>query len=152
VSASTYPSSTTIYSGSLLGGDAAALRADDGSVFQVGSTTSGSRLTSWYGRVKGVSNASTRMSVIYRGSHSRSCTQSLYLWNWSNGYWVRAQQSAAGPTKTDASFTAIGSLASYVSGSGGDGDVAVRVHCTRSDTVAFTTSADFMRVTFWKPS
>jgi len=29
---------------------------------------------------------------------------------------------------------------------------SVRVHCTRSDTVAFTKSGDLMRVTFTKPS
>jgi hypothetical protein len=147
-----YPASTTIYSGSLLGGGASALRTDDGSVYQVASTTSGPRLTSWYGRVKGVSNASTSIRVTYRGSHSNSCTQSLYLWNWSNGYWIRAHRSSSGPVKTEASFTVTGSLASYVSGAGGDGDVAVRVHCTRSDPVGFTTSADLMRVTFSKPA
>jgi hypothetical protein len=147
-----YPNSTKIYSGSLVGGDATRLHADDGSLYQVASTTSGTRLTSWYGRVSGVSNALTQLSVAYRGSHSASCTQGIYLWNWANGYWVRYSSTTGGPTETEASFTLTGSLASYVSGTTGDGDVAVRVHCTRTDTVGFRTGGDLMRVTYWKPA
>jgi uncharacterized protein YkwD len=151
VSASAYPASTTIYSGSLVAGDATRLRADDGSLYQVASTTTGTRLTSWYGRVSGVSNALTRLAVAYRGSHSAACTQGIYLWSWSSGYWVRFSSTSGSTSETEASFTLTGSLAGYVSGTTGNGDVAVRVHCTRSDTVAFTTGGDLMRVTFWNP-
>lgn len=151
MSANAYPGSTTIYSGSLVAGDATRLHADDGSLYQVAATTTGSRLTSWYGRVSGVSNALTQLAVTFRGSHSAACTQGIYLWNWSNGYWVRYSSTTGGPTETQASFALTGSLASYVSGATGNGDVAVRVHCTRSDTVGFTTSGDLMRVSFWRP-
>jgi hypothetical protein len=106
-----------------------------------------------YGRVGGVSNSLTRLTVTFRGSHSAACTQAIYLWNWSSGYWVRySSTTAGGPTETEASFTVTGALASHVSGSTGDGDVAVRVHCTRTDSVGFTTSGDLMRVTFWRPA
>jgi hypothetical protein len=121
-------------------------------MYEVASTTSGSRITSWYGRVGGVSNALTKLTVTYRGSHSASCAQGVYLWNWANGYWVRFSSATAGATETEFTFSLTGSLASFVSGTAGDGDVAVRVHCTRSDGVAFTTSGDLMRVTFWKPA
>jgi hypothetical protein len=60
--------------------------------------------------------------------------------------------TSGGPTETEASFTLTAALASYVSGTTGNGDVAVRVHCTRTDTVVFTTSGDLMRVTFWRPA
>jgi uncharacterized protein YkwD len=152
VSGTVYPSSTTIYSGAVAGGDATRLHADDGSFFQVASTTAGTRTTSWYGRVSGVSNSLTQLHVAYRGSHSAACSQGVYLWNWSSGYWVRYSAFSAGPTETEAAFTLVGSLASFVSGATGNGDVAVRVHCTRSDTVPFTTSGDLLRVTFWKPA
>lgn len=135
-----------------MGGDATRLHADDGSLYRVASTTSGTRLTSWYGRVGGVSNALAQLSISYRGSHSAACSQGIYLWNWSNGYWVRYSSTAGGPSETEASFTLTGALGSYVSGTTGNGDVAVRVHCTRSDTVGFTTSGDLMRVTFWRPA
>jgi hypothetical protein len=150
--ASAYPSATMIYSGSLLAGDATRLGADDDNLFQVASAVLGTRLTSWYGRIAGVSNSLTSMTVTYRGSHSAACTQSIYLWNWLNGYWVRFFSAVGGPNETEISFSPTSSLASYVSGTTGDGEVAVRVHCTRNDTVPFTTSGDLMRITFVQPS
>jgi uncharacterized protein YkwD len=152
VSVSAYPASTTIYSGALKAGDATRLHADDGQLYELNSTISGTSLTSWYGRVGGVSNALTRLTITYRGSHSATCAQGVYLWNWSYGYWVRFWSANVGPTETEAAFTLTGSLASYVSGLSGDGDVAVRIHCTRADTVGFTSAADLMRVAFWKPA
>ena len=41
-----------------------------------------------------------------------------------------------------------GTLADYVSGTTGDGDVAVRVRCTRADAYNFATRGDLLRVTF----
>jgi uncharacterized protein YkwD len=147
-SVTVYPSSTTIYSGSLVAGDATRLHADDDSFYQVASTTSGSRLTSWYGRIGGVSNALTQLTITYRGSHSAACTQAVYLWNWANGYWVRYSSASGGSTETETSFTLTGAVTNYVSGTTGNGEVAVRVHCNRGDGGAFTTRGDLMRVTF----
>jgi uncharacterized protein YkwD len=152
VSASAYPASTTIYSGSLKAGDATRLAADDGSLYEVASTKTGSRLTSWYGRVNGVSNALTRLTVTYRGSHSGACAQTVYLWNWANGYWVRFSSANGGPTENQVTFSLIGSPSTYVSGTTGNGEVAVRVHCMRTDAVAFTTRGDLMRVVYVKPA
>jgi hypothetical protein len=115
-------------------------------------TANATRLTSWYGRVSGVSNALTSLTVTYRGSHSAACTQTLYLWHWSTGYWVRFSSAEAGPAESEIAFTVTSALDDYVSGTAGDGDVAVRVHCARSNAVAFTTSADLMRVTYSKPA
>lgn len=131
-----------------MAGDATRLHADDGSFYQVASTPSGTRLTSWYGRLGGVPNALTQLTITYRGNHSAACTQGIYLWNWANGYWVRFSSASGGPTETEASFTVTGAVSTYVSGTSGNGEVAVRVHCTRSDTVGFTTGGDLMRVTF----
>jgi hypothetical protein len=140
-----------IYSGSIVSGDATSLAADDGNMFQVGSVGS-STLTSWYGRVSGVSNSLTSLTVTYRGSHSAACTQVIYLWNWTYGYWVRFSSTTGGPTETGVTFSPTSSLASYVSGSSGDGDVAVRVHCTRTDATPFTTSGDLMKVASLRPA
>jgi hypothetical protein len=147
-----YPVSTAIYSRSLRAGDHVRLWADDESLFQVASASTRTSLTSWYGRVTGVSNALTGLSVVYRGSHSAACAQTVYLWHWANGYWVRFSSANGGPTESEVTFALTSSLASYVSGTTGDGVVAVRVHCTRTDAVAFTTAGDLMRVTFWKPA
>ena len=43
-----------------------------------------------------------------------------------------------------------GTLADYVSGATGDGDVAVRIRCTRADAKNFATRGDLLRVTFTK--
>lgn len=152
MSATGYPGSTTVYSGLVVAGDATRLHADDGSLYEVASSATGARLTSWYGRVGGVSNALTQLAVLFRGSHSAACAQSIYLWNWANGYWVRYSSMNGGPTEAEASFSLTGELASYVSGTTGNGEVAVRVHCTRSDTVGFTTSGDLLRVSTWSPA
>jgi hypothetical protein len=141
-----------IYSGSPGAGDAARLQSDDGGLYQVVAAPSAARLTSWYGRVSDVSNALTSLTVTYRGSHSAACTQTIYLWHWATGYWVRFSSANAGPTESEITFTVTSALDDYVSGTAGDGRVAVRVHCTRSDAVAFTTSADLMRVTYSKPA
>ena len=152
IRATAHPVSTTLYSGSVKAGDASRLRADDGSAYEVSSTSSPTRLTSWYGRFPGVSNELTRLVVTYRGSHSAICEQTLYLWSFAMGHWVRVASGLGGPTETEVTFSPAGSLTSYVSGTAGDGEVAVRVHCTRSDAVGFTSAGDLMQVTFWKPA
>jgi uncharacterized protein YkwD len=150
--ASEHPGSTTIYSGSLVAGDATRLQSDDGSVYQVAAAPSATRLTSWYGRVSGVPNAATGLTVTYRGSHSATCAQTLYLWHWATGYWVRFASADAGPAEREFTFAVTSAVDDYVSGTAGEGKVAVRVHCSRTDAAAFTTSADLMRVTYAKPT
>ncbi len=43
-----------------------------------------------------------------------------------------------------------GTLADYVSGTSGDGDVAVRIRCARSDATSFYASGDLMKVVYEK--
>lgn len=107
--------------------------------------------SSWYGRISGVPNALTDLTVAYRGSHSAACAQTLYLWHWPTGYWVRFSSANAGPTESEVAFTVASAPDSYVSGTAGDGVVAVRVHCARSVAARFRTSADLLRVT-WGPA
>ena len=54
----------------------------------------------------------------------------------------------AGTTPVTISGVAAGTLADYVSGTTGNGDVAVRVHCARSDTLAFTSSTDLLKLVY----
>jgi uncharacterized protein YkwD len=152
VGGSEYPNSTTIYSGSLLAGDATRLQSDDGNFYRLAAVPHRRRLTSWYGRVSGVPNAVTSLTVTYRGSHSATCVQTLYLWHWATGYWVRFASADAGPAESEMTFAVTNAVDDYVSGTAGEGKVAVRVHCSRTDAAAFTTSADLMRVTHAKPT
>ena len=145
-----YPSSTTIYYGSLRSGDASRLTSDNDSYYQVNSTTSGTRTSDWYGRMTGVSNALKSLSVTYKGKNSASCSQTLYVYNWTTGYWVKLDGRTVGTSVVTVSAAASGTLAEYVSGTSGDGDVAVRVRCTRGDGVNFYASGDLLKIVFDK--
>ncbi len=43
-----------------------------------------------------------------------------------------------------------GTLADYVSGTSGDGEIAFRVRCTRGDYTSFYVSGDLMKAAFTK--
>jgi hypothetical protein len=146
VSVSAVPSRKRIGSGTLKAGDAPSLAANDGTVLQ----TSGRRVTSWSGRIEGVPNDLPALSVTYAGSHSARCRQTISLWNWTTGSWERFSVTSGGPVKSEVTFSPATSLGSYVSGTLGDGDVMVRVHCRRNDRLRFTTRGDLLQVAFEK--
>jgi hypothetical protein len=133
-----------VFTGSAVSGGAAQLASRDGSAYVV----SGPGRTSWYGQLSGVPNALRTLSVTYAGSQSTSCTQVLWVWNWSAGTWAALDSRAAGTTSQEVSGTNSSSPGSYVSGSSGNGDMYVAVTCDRSDGASVTTSGDLMRVTY----
>jgi excinuclease ABC subunit C len=53
-----------------------------------------------------------------------------------------------GTSEVSATLTVAGTLADYVTGTSGDGDVAVRVRCTRGDSTSFYTSGDLMKIVY----
>ncbi len=53
-----------------------------------------------------------------------------------------------GPTSATVSLAPTGTLANYVSGSSGNGDIAVRVACTRSDLASFYASGDQLKIQY----
>ena len=55
-----------------------------------------------------------------------------------------------GTSETGFTVALGGTLANYVSGTSGDGDVALRVRCTRSDSVNFHVSGDLMKIAYTK--
>ena len=146
-----YPSSTTIVSGTLRSGDASRLLSDDNAYYQVNSTTSGTRVSDWYGRFNYVSNSLTSLKLTYRGAASTSCSQVAYVYNWTTGSWVTLNSRTAGTSESEFTVAPGGTLADYVSGTSGDGDVLLRVRCTRSDSVNFYTAGELMRAVFTKP-
>lgn len=144
----TAPGSVTIFSGALQAGDATSLAVADGRNYQVNSA--GGRI-SWYGRFYGLPNAMRSLALKFVGSASQPCTQTVSLWNWTYGYWVVYDSRSVGATPTTVMAAAGGSLADYVSGASGNGDVAVRVSCSRSDYTLFSTSGDLLNVTYGTP-
>ena len=143
------PSSVALYAGSVRSGGAAQLGADDNSYFAVNSTTSGTRVADWYGLINRVSNALKSLKVRYRGKSSYSCNQSLYVYKWTTGSWTRFDSRTLGTSELEVNVSVSGTLADYVSGTSGDGDVAVRLRCTR-DSGSYYTSSDLLQITYEK--
>ena len=145
-SATAYPSATTITSGTLSSGSYSRLAADDNSYYSVSSTRSGTRTTAWYGRVTGVSNDLRTLQVTYKGRNSLSCSQTLSVWRWTTNSWVQLDARSVGTTEYQVDRSVSGTLADYVSGTTGNGDVQVQVRCTSASN--FTASGDLLRVSF----
>ena len=141
-----FPSSTTIVAGSYRAGSASSLRAADGATYQVNAASGRS---DWYGRITGVPNSLRSLAFTYTGSSSAACTQRVMLYNWTYGSWAVLTSRTAGTTAATVTAAAGGTLSNYVSGSTGNGDVAVRVQCTSpSYYTAFFTSGDLLKITY----
>ena len=147
------PAAVTIQSGSVRSGGPADLSANDNSFYQVSSTSSKTYKAYWYGTVNGVSNALRTLSVTYRGKNSASCTQTLWIYNWTKGSWIQLDSRSVGTTEVAIQKSptgTTGALAEFVSGSSGDGDVRIRVRASRSSG-RFYSSGDLMTASFTAP-
>jgi hypothetical protein len=146
-----WPNATTILNGTLRSGTFSNLLADDDVYYEVNSTTSGTRTSAWYGTFSGVTNSLSSLRVSYRGKNSRSCTQTVAIWRWSNSSWVTLDSRTVGTSEvTVANLAPGGTLANYVSGSTGNGDVRVRVRC-RTSSGAFFSSGDLLQIAYVRP-
>ena len=150
-SVSATPSDVAIETGTLRAGNAARLASDNNSYYQVNSTTAGTRTTSWYGRFTGVTNALSNLRVTYKGKNSRACTQTVAIWRFSDSTWVQLDSRSVGTSEVNiANLAPGGTLATYVSGTNGGGELRVRVRCTRASP-SFYSSGDYMRITYQRP-
>ena len=147
------PNSTTVLTGTHRAGSAGNLAADDNAYYEVNSTSSGQRTAAWYGSFTGVTNSLTNLRVSYTGKNSRSCTQTVALWRWSTSSWVTLDTRTVGTTDVVISNLAPGgTLANYVSGTSGDGEVRVRVRCrTSSGPGSFFSSGDLLGISYVRP-
>jgi subtilisin len=144
------PIAATIDGGSLRSGGYAKLASNDGKYLEVNSTTKSTYLTSWYATFAGVERDLTALSVAYRGSNTRTCTQVVALWSWSTGSWVTLDSRSVGTSEVLVERAAQATLASYVGGTGDKGDVRVRVRCSTT-AGTFRARADQLRLTFTAP-
>ena len=142
-----FPAAAVIETGTLREGTAAALTADDNVFYRVNSTTSGTRTTSWYGSFTSVPATLADLRVTYVGRNSRSCTQTLAVWRWSDSTWQQIDSRAVGTADiTIANLAPPGAAGGYVSSTG---ELRVRVRCTAS-TNGFS-SGDQMKITYIRP-
>ena len=147
-----FPSATGIFSGKLRSGTYSRLGADDNSYYQVDSTTSGTRVSDWYGRFSSVTNALSNLRITYKGKNSSTCDQRVYVYrfNGSTG-WVQLDSRSVSTTETEvANLSPSGTPADYVSGTSGDGEVRVRVRCARSSP-SFYASGDLLKIGYQRP-
>jgi hypothetical protein len=142
------PGSATITSGSLRSGSASNLATNNGSYYQVNSTSGGTRTSTWYGSFTGVSRSLANLTVTYSGMQSRTVTQNIEIYQWSTGTWVLLNSRSVGTTEqTISNLTPSGAAANYVSTGG---DVRVRVRSVGAST-SFYTVADHLQIGFDRP-
>lgn len=98
-------SSVTMLQGTVTGGSAASLAADDNSRMTVAAAKPGtSWATDWYGEAT-LAHPPLNLTVRYNGSFSLNRTQTLHLWNWSTGAWVQIDQASVGTTDVTRTWT-----------------------------------------------
>jgi Multicopper oxidase len=157
------PTSTKLTAGTLRGGSYANLAANDGSAYQVNSTTVTPFQTDWYGGFTGIPVGAQNLKLTYVGRNSSTAAGNpgvsvptrLYLWNWTTSAWVQV----ADPQPTgvvDVSFTDVvppGSAAAYVGTGSFKGQLRMRVQAQRAGGAgpAFFDSGDFMKVVYDAP-
>jgi hypothetical protein len=140
-----FPGTTVIQTGSLQGGTAASLNADDNNYYGVNSTTSGTLTTSWYGSFTSVPSNLSNLKVTYKGKNSRNCTQTIAIWRWSTSSWVQLNSQSVNTTEIlIANLSPTGTLSDYV---GSTGELRIRVQNTRNSQT-FVTSGDLMQIVF----
>jgi len=136
------PGSVGVLEGSLAGGDQTDLEEDDDQSLSVDSTKASTFTTAWQASFPGVPNTLTALRVTYKGKNSRTCAQTLSIWNYATSAWVQLSSNSVGTAEVKIDKSPSGTLANYVSGSAG---VVVRVRCTNS-SVSFTSMGDLLRI------
>jgi subtilisin family serine protease len=139
------PAAVTVQSGSKRAGTAASLASADSSYYQVSSTTSGTRTSAWYGTFSGVPSTLSNLKVTYQGANSRSCSQTVAIYDAVAGTWVALDTRTVGTTQVRiTNVAAPGTLSNYVSSSG---SLNVRVRCTTSGG-SFYASGNQLQITY----
>ena len=109
--------SATMLQGSISGGSAASLAADDASRMTVAAAKPGTTwATDWYGEAT-LGHPPLNLTLRYNGNFSVTRTQTLYLWNWSTSAWAQVDQASVGSSDVTRTWTT-NTPADYVSPAG----------------------------------
>jgi M6 family metalloprotease-like protein len=135
------PSSVAISAGTLRSGTVTALANADGTYYQVNSTTATTRTATWAATVANVPNSTPGLQLTYKGANSVSCTQTIYLFNYTTNAWVTVKTATVGTSAVTTTVIPSGTMADYVSGTSGSGSVKVQVTST-STSASFYASGD----------
>jgi serine protease AprX len=150
-SGTAFPSSTKVVHGTLRAGTAADLGADDNVFYEVNSNTKPARVATWYGSLMGIPNSVDTLKVSYSGMNSLACSQKVQIRRWTTNSWVVLDTRSVGPSEVSISnLSPGGTLADYVSGTTGNGEVRIQINC-KTSTGTFYSSGDLMRVDYTTP-
>jgi hypothetical protein len=128
-------------------GTVASLAADDDAFLVVTSSKTTPRIASWYGTFTGVDNAIGSLDATLRSKASATCTQTISIWRWTDSTWLDLDSRSLGTTEQEvADLSPTGTLADFVSGATGTGDVRVRVSCSNTGPTIFILSGDLLKI------
>ena len=144
------PVASVVETGRRTAGTHSLLAADDDRFLRIASAPGGTRVSSWYRRFTGIPNGLRTLKVTERARSSAQCAQTVSIFNWTSRTWLPLDARAVGANETTVDRSVPGSLADYVSGSIGNGEVRVRSRCTRALS-GFVTSSDLSRLTYERP-
>ena len=139
------PGAATIDKGSLAGGSYLNLAADDDQYFSVAAAPN--RMTSWYGTFRNVPKTLSQLRVTYSGGNTAACTQSVYIYRWTDGALVQLDSRTVGAETLIANLDPPGSDSVYVSSTG---DLRVGVRCQSPSTKNYRTNGDLLSISYLK--
>ena len=136
----TQPATSAVMTqGTITGGSAASLAADDNTKMTVTSVKTGTNFwTDWYGEAT-LAHPPLNLTLRYNGSFSVSRTQTLYRWNWSTSAWNQVDAATVSTTDVTRTYTTP-TPGNFVSPAG-----VVRTRVTgNTRTTSYTCRADLM--------
>jgi multicopper oxidase len=145
------PTAATIESGSLRSGSFGNLAADDAATYQVNSTTTAPRRTSWYGTFSTVPAGLENPKITYKGGNSQSCTQRVSIYRWTTSSWVQLDSRSVGPSEVSIpNLTPPGPPSTYVGTGSNAGRVRVRILCAGPSSNFFS-SGNLLKLVYDAP-
>ncbi|HEX2069323.1 MAG TPA: hypothetical protein VHH54_03875, partial [Actinomycetota bacterium] len=99
-------------------------------------------------RFTGIPNRLTNLRVHYSGKSSLNTTQLIRIWNFRTGSWTTVDSRSVGSSEVSLTALPGGTLADYVSGGSGEGDLRIGVRNRRSDSRRFFASGDELSIVY----
>jgi hypothetical protein len=144
----TAPVGATVQTGTYRAGSAASLASADSSYYSVSSTGSGTRTSAWYGSFTGVPSTLSNLKVTYQGQNSRSATQTVAIYRFTDNTWVQLDSRSVGAADVRiANLVPGGTLSSYLSASG---ELRIRVRATNGSR-SFTAYGNQLQIVYDRP-
>jgi hypothetical protein len=135
-----FPTATAVEKGKAVTGTRAEFLAARGPLgYALTSTTSGTRTATWNATFRGIPNATPTMALEFVGRATRSCAQKLEIFNFTTSKWGPLHRRTMGTADGRPVQNVGGTVAHYVGGSSGNGDVKIRSTCTASANFTQTT-------------